>query len=387
VTSTPPPLALSSLSGIDRLLADDQTLEALRSHRVALLTNAACRTADGTPTADALNAALGPPSKPGLARQFAPEHGPGADHAAGAFVADRRGEAGATEVISLYGDRRAPAPEHLAAIDTLIIDLRDVGVRCYTYATSAALAAEAALDAGLDVIISNRLNPLGTVTCGPTLDTRFRSFLAYFDVPFVHGKTIGDLVVGALGNHPRAANLAVMAPPPGAAALELPWIPPSPSLQTPDAVQFYPGLVLFEGTNLCEGRGTPLPFRCIGAPWLNAIAAADAINDWPTGVTATPCEIQPDSGEHASQTLPAVRFDRSSAVCDGFGLGVRLLAWISATHRDFEWRAAPVMALEPQPDRPVQDRFVIDTLLGSDSLRTALARGEPAEDILARWRD
>jgi uncharacterized protein YbbC (DUF1343 family) len=167
-------------------------------------------------------------------------------------------------------------------------------------------------------------------------------------------------------------------------------VPPSPALQTPDAVQLYPGLVLFEATNLSEGRGTPLSFRCVGAPWLDAAAAAAVANNWPTGVEATVCKIQPDTGDYAGQSLPAVRFERTAATCDGFGLGVRLLAWIARTYPDFSWRMAPVMALGAAARHGAQaarERHVIDTLLGSDSLRKALGHGDRAGDILARWRD
>ncbi|NNE86106.1 MAG: DUF1343 domain-containing protein [Alphaproteobacteria bacterium] len=368
-------------SGIDKLLADDDRLAALRQRRVGLLTNAACLTVDGRQSAQAVGDALAQGSGPGLACLFAPEHGPAADHEAGAAVADQRADQ--HDVISLYGARRAPTPDHLGLIDTLIIDLRDVGVRCYTYATTAALAAEAALDARVETIICNRLNPLGPVTFGPPLDPNFRSFLAYFDVPFVHGETIGTLVADAVKDHPRAADLTVIE---SDANPDTPWVLPSPSLQSPDAVQLYPGLVLFEGTNLSEGRGTKLPFRCIGAPWLDVQAAADAANNWPTGITATSCNIRPDAGDYAGQTLPAIRFDITDTRCDGFGLGVRLLAWISSTHPQFEWRTAPIMSLGAEAGQDTGERHVIDTLLGSDSLRLALGRGDSAEDILDPWR-
>lgn len=386
-TSRPSPLA--SPSGVDRLLADGDRLDVLRRRRVALLTNAACRTADGTQSASALNTALADASKPGLACLFAPEHGIATNLAAGASVADRRDRANGIDVISLYGQRQAPAPEHLDAIDTLVIDLRDVGVRCYTYATTAAIAAEAALDAGIDVIICDRENPLGASADGPPLDPDFRSFLAYFPVPFVHGRTLGFLVADALSHHPRSAALTVIAPQHGEPGRDGSWVPPSPSLQTPDTVQFYPGLVLFEGTNLSEGRGTPLSFRCIGAPWLDTAAAADAAHGWPTGIEATACEIQPATGDYAGQTLPAVRFERSSDQCDGFGFGVRLLAWAASAHEEFSWRSAPVMPLGPASGDPAQapcERYVIDTLLGGNSLREALGRGDSGENILAMWR-
>ena len=382
------PASAAFLPGIDRLLADDDRLDALRHNRVGLLTNAACHTADGTQSASALDDALADASKPGLACLFAPEHGPAADRQAGASVADHRGGAEGIDVVSLYGERQAPTPEHLDAIDILIIDLRDVGVRCYTYATTAAIAAEAALNAEIDVIICDRENPLGPRVAGPSLESGFRSFLAYFATPFVHGRTLGSLVADALNEHPRSTGLTVISAQRGEAVYERPFVPPSPSLQSRDAVQFYPGLVLFEGTNLSEGRGTPLPFCSIGAPWLDAAAAAAAANNWSVGVAASACDIQPVAGDYAGQTLSAIRFERTGPKCDGFGLGVRLLAWIAGTHREFRWRTAPVMPLDPDSGDPAQapsERYVIDTLLGSDSLRKALDRGERAEDIFALW--
>ena len=388
--SGPKASARTSSSGIDQLLADGDRLAQLRDRRVGLLTNAACRTADGTQSTSVLNSALAKRSKSGLTCLFAPEHGIATDVAAGAAVADHHDGANAIDVVSLYGERRAPTPEHLGAIDTLIIDLRDVGVRCYTYATTAALAAEAALDSGLEVIICDRENPLGPARDGPPLDPELKSFLAYFAVPFVHGASLGSLVAEALAHHPNTGRLTVLPAQAGTGERNELWVAPSPALQTPQTIDFYPGLVLFEGTNLSEGRGTPLSFRCIGAPWLDAAAAAGVANSWPTGTNATKCEIQPATGDFAGQTLAAVRFERAAARCDGFGLGVRLLAWIAGAHREFRWRTAPVMALEPGPETALREprkRPVIDTLLGSDGLRTALERGTSADDILTMWRD
>lgn len=370
VSPTKPQNSAAAAAGIDRLLADSSRLETLKRRRVGLLTNAACRTADGTPIAHALNHAL----DSGLARLFAPEHGIAANHRAGQSVADHRDEATGLAVVSLYGARPAPAADDLAAIDILLVDLRDVGVRCYTYAATAAMAAEAALAAGVDVLICDRANPLGPVADGPLLDPVFKSFLAYFDTPFVHGQTLGSLVAGALGHHPGAGRLTVISGESEAPLDEDGWVPPSPALTVPDAVRLYPGLVLFEGTNLSEGRGTSLPFRCIAAPWLDATAAAQAANAWPTGVVATACEIRPGEGDYAGQTLAAVRFKRTGAPCDGLGLGVRLLAWLAAAHPQFGWKTA------------TNGAPMIDTLLGSDSLRRAIDRGQSADEILAMWR-
>lgn len=383
MTRSSRPNSPTSWSGIDRLLADVGRLDSLRRQRVGLLTNAACQTADGIPSAKALNAALSEGPKPGLACLFAPEHGIDVDHLAGDSVSDQRDTAHNIQVVSLYGERKAPSPEQLATIDTLVIDLRDVGVRCYTYAATAALAAGAALKAGLEVIICDRDNPLGTATDGPPLDPKFQSFLAYFAVPFIHGKTLGELVADTLNDNPNAEKLTVLASPSNGSNSTQPWVPPSPSLQTQETIQLYPGLVLFEGTNLSEGRGTPLSFRCIGAPWLDATATANAVNDWPTGIETMPCEIQPTSGEFAGASLPAVTFEQTEPQCDGFGLGVRLLCWIASAHSEFCWRTlSPLIPGSGETDAG----YTIDTLLGSDSLRNAIDQGDSAETTLSRWR-
>jgi uncharacterized protein YbbC (DUF1343 family) len=49
----------------------------------------------------------------------------------------------------------------------------------------------------------------------------------------------------------------------------LPWIPPSPNLPTPASAMVYPGQVLWEGTNVSEGRGTTQPFELFGAPFID----------------------------------------------------------------------------------------------------------------------
>ena len=112
---------------------------------------------------------------------------------------------------------------------------------------------------------------------------------------------------------------------------------------------------------------------------------ADNLARWPTGAEATVCDIQPAAGDFAGQTLPAVQFEKTAAPCDGFGLGVRLLAWVARAHREFSWRMAPVMPLGTAA-QAARERHVIDTLLGSDSLRKALDRGDNADEILASWR-
>ena len=40
----------------------------------------------------------------------------------------------------------------------------------------------------------------------------------------------------------------------------------------------YPGIGAIEGTNISVGRGTDTPFEQIGAPWIDGVQLADALN-------------------------------------------------------------------------------------------------------------
>ncbi|MEZ4603213.1 MAG: DUF1343 domain-containing protein [Desulfobacterales bacterium] len=42
-----------------------------------------------------------------------------------------------------------------------------------------------------------------------------------------------------------------------------------PNLPTPASAVVYPGQVIWEGTNVSEGRGTTLPFEQFGAPFID----------------------------------------------------------------------------------------------------------------------
>lgn len=82
-----------------------------------------------------------------LARLFSPEHGLTGVAAAGEAVADGRDAATGLPVQSLYGARRHP---DLTGLDALVIDLQDVGLRCFTYAATMADCLKACASAGVE---------------------------------------------------------------------------------------------------------------------------------------------------------------------------------------------------------------------------------------------
>lgn len=356
--------------GIEVLLADSAHL--IRGRRIGLLTN---QTGVDRGGVDDLTRLLGSGAQ--VSAIFSPEHGyrgfldeenigHGVDSATG------------IPIYSLYGATRAPTAQMLAAVDVLVIDLQDIGARPYTYISTALGAMRAARAHRVAVVVLDRPNPIGgALVQGPVLDTAFASFVGMLPIPLRHGMTLGELARFGNARLGIGADLAVV---PAAGwtreawfdATGLPWIRPSPSMPDLESATHYPGLVLFEATNLSVGRGTPVAFQVVGAPWLDAgrVTAATA---WPPGVVAADTVIRPDTppdGKYGGVTIPAVRLrvtDRT--VYDPIRAAVALFAAVRAVHGD---------SLAVRPDR-------FDRLAGTDALRRALEAGRSGAEISAGW--
>lgn len=176
------------LLGIDVLEREGFNL--LSGKRVGLLTHPAGVNRLGRSTVDILYRA----KSVALAALFGPEHGIYGDEKASQPVLDRIDARTGLPVFSLYGKYRKPTPEMLARIDVLVIDLQDIGARSYTFVSCMKLAMEACFAAGKEVVVLDRPNPLGGLKVdGPPLDARWKSYVGAFEVPYVHGLTIGEL--------------------------------------------------------------------------------------------------------------------------------------------------------------------------------------------------
>ena len=236
----------------------------------------------------------------------------------------------------------------LKDIDVLVVDLQDIGSRYYTYANTMALCIRACSAAGKEVIVCDRPNPINGVDKeGGTVDPEFRSFVGMFPVPVRHGMTIGEIAKqfcsGGLHIIPTQGwNRGHFWDETG-----LKWINPSPNMRSLTAALLYPGLALFEATNLSVGRGTPLSFRAIGAPWLNAEALARCMarRDLP-GVTLRVETFTPAVGPHAGQSCVGLAIEVTQpASVRPVGLGLALLGAVAAQHRDrFAWVDYPTVA-------------------------------------------
>ena len=188
--SDPVPVARSEgvLLGIDVL--EQQQFNLLRGKRIGLLTHPAGKNRFGLSTIDVLRR----DPRNNLVALFGPEHGIYGNEKADQPIDDQIDSRTGLPVFSLYGRYRKPTPAMLSKIDALVIDLQDLGVRSYTYISCMRYAIEACFENGVEVIVLDRPNPLGGWKVdGPPMDKEWMSYVGAFQVPYVHGLTIGEL--------------------------------------------------------------------------------------------------------------------------------------------------------------------------------------------------
>jgi uncharacterized protein YbbC (DUF1343 family) len=293
------PTSAPVMTGIDVLRADG--FKALAGLRVGLLTNHTGRARDGAATIDLLASAPGVK----LVSLFSPEHG--IRGILDASVPSSTDERTGLPIHSLYGATQRPTPEMLAGLDAMVIDLQDIGTRFYTYMTSMAYVMQEAAARRLKVFVLDRPNPIGGVQIeGPALDESAAGFTGYFPaMPIRHGLTMGELARLFNGENKVGADLTVVAMKNWRRdewfdETGLPWVNPSPNMRNLLEATLYPGIGAFEAANISVGRGTDTPFEQIGAPWIDGVRLADALNARRVpGVRFYPVEFTPASSVHA----------------------------------------------------------------------------------------
>jgi uncharacterized protein YbbC (DUF1343 family) len=187
-------------------------------------------------------------------------------------------------VYSLYGQHREPTPAMLEGLDALLVDMQDVGARYYTFIWTLFLSMKACEKTGKTVVVLDRPNPLGdAVEEGPIWRPEFSSFVGLHPLPVRHGLTIGQVAQKFRDEAFPQCDLRVLEmenwnPKAYWDETGLPWVMPSPNMPTLDTALVYPGMCLFEATQVSEGRGTTRPFELFGAPWIRAREFCDALN-------------------------------------------------------------------------------------------------------------
>ncbi len=360
----------------------DEYWKKLKGYRLGLLCNQASLDSRLRP-AEALISELLPGQLKAL---FGPQHGHGGEDQDNMVETDHSFDLRLNlPVFSLYSRVREPLPHMLDLIDMLLIDLQDVGTRVYTFASTMLGCLRACARAGKKVVILDRPNPLGgEIVEGNLLRSDLYSFVGSYSLPMRHGLTIGELarifahvfqlpcdldIVPMKGWH---RNMIWQ-------ETGLRWLSPSPNMPLPETAQVYPGQVLWEGTNLSEGRGTCRPFETFGAPFLDVPSIFHRLSMRDTkGCLLQEISFRPTFHKWQGE------------ICHGFMIHImdhrlyrpyacslallKIVLSLNRTH--FKWKEPPY---EYEHEKPP-----IDLILGNSSLREAL---EKEEDFQGTWDD
>ncbi|HHN48767.1 MAG TPA: DUF1343 domain-containing protein [Bacteroidales bacterium] len=336
-------------------------LPQLRGRKVALVANHTS-VIGSTHLVDSL-LALGVDVK----KVFAPEHGFRGEAEDGAHIASGIDSKTGVMVVSVYGQKRKPAPDDLKDIDIVIFDIQEVGARFYTFISTMSLAMEACAEIGIPFMVFDRPNPNGFYVDGPVLETEFSSFVGMHPVPVVHGMTVGEYAQMLIGEGWLAGGIRCelfvvpMLNYHHQILYELP-VRPSPNLPDMASVYLYPSLCFFEGTIISVGRGTDKPFRIIGHP------------DYAIGnYTFTPQKIP-----GASVNPP-----HKGQLCKGFDLSY--LADSILVHKQLNLQPL-IDAWNYFQDHEKFFSNYFDRLAGTSSLRKQIMQGMSEDEIRESWQ-
>jgi len=348
---------------------------AIPKRKIGLLTNQTGISAEGRRTIDVLAGAPGIE----LTAIFSPEHG-----VAGALdttdVKNSKDAATGVTVFSVYGGTdadRHPPLDVMKGLDAIVVDLQDAGTRIYTYETTLGYFLEAAAQAGIEIIVLDRPNPItGSFVQGPISEAGKPSFTNYFPMAVRHGMTMGELAQmfnEERGIHARLKVVAMDGWQRGDwfDSTGLVWVNPSPNLRSVTEAALYPGVALIEGANVSVGRGTDTPFELLGAPWIKARELANYLNARAiAGVRFVPIAFTPSSSNFSGLRCEGVNIVLTGRnVLDAPELGIELAA---ALHK--------LYPAEFKLDR-------IGALLANQSVLEALNAGQDPRRIAQDWQD
>ena len=297
-----------------------------------------------------------------VVKVLSPEHGFRGTADAGTHIENGIDEQTGLPIISLYGSNKKPSLSQLEGIEILVFDIQDVGARFYTYISTLHYVMEAAAENNIPLIVLDRPNPNGHYIDGPILDTAYRSFVGMHPIPIVHGMTIGEYAQMINGEKwlkdSVECDLTVI--PMLGFNKQIPYnlpVKPSPNLPNAQAVNLYPSLCLFEGTNVSVGRGTDLPFQHFGAPFLES--------DY---------SFVPESG--AGAKYPKHEGERC--------YGQDLSQFTSLSQLDLSF------LIDAYNKCPRKDEFFnafFDKLAGGNTLRLSIIEGKSEEEIRQSWSE
>lgn len=276
------------------------------------------------------------------------------------------------KIFSLYSETRVPTDQMLEGLDTIIIDLQDVGTRIYTYIYTMCFLMEKCGPKNIKVVVLDRPNPLGgQIIEGNILQKDFTSFVGAYPLPTRHALTIGEVATMAVQSFGIDCELEVIHMKDWKRSLlfpetKLPWVLPSPNMPVFESSFPFVGTVMFEGTNISEGRGTTRPLELIGHPACEPYSFLDLIKKEIPAIVLEGCVLRP------TNFLPTFQ-KHQGQVCGGYQIHVtnaqtfkpwalcQHLCRLFYHHLPFEWKSPPY--------EYEYDRMPIDLINGTDQLR------------------
>jgi uncharacterized protein YbbC (DUF1343 family) len=291
-------------------------------------------------------------------------------------------------LFSLYGESRRPSKEMFDRFDVLLIDLVDVGTRVYTFLYTMAYCLEAAAQWGKKVVVLDRPNPLGGEKVeGNVLSTDCASFVGLYPIPMRHGLTFGELALYINQEFHIDADLEVIPMRGWKRSMlfretGLPWVFPSPNMPTPETALVYPGQVIWEGTNVSEGRGTTLPFELVGAPFWEHEPIFDFLSVTPLpGCFLRSLVFEPTSGKWAGRACKGVQVHVTDP--NTFLPYRTSLALLQANLHLY----SGVFQYKDPPYEYEYERLPLDLILGSSKIRRQLEAQVDILEIEQEWAE
>jgi uncharacterized protein YbbC (DUF1343 family) len=258
----------------------------------------------------------------------------------------------------------------------------------YTFIYTLSHCLEAARDYNVKVIILDRPNPInGIAVEGGCLAADCTSFVGRYPIPMRHGLTIGEIGMVFNDYFKIGCELEVV-PMQGwkrrmlYGDTGLPWVAPSPNLPTPMSTLVYPGQVIWEGTNVSEGRGTTQPFELAGAPFMDTSVILTTLKKVKLpGVIFRPTVFEPTANKWQQAACHGFQIHVTDAQhYRPYATSLHLLQAVIINHRDqFEWKAPPY--------EYEYERLPIDLIIGDRTIRQRIEKLDPLDEIEASWQD
>jgi uncharacterized protein YbbC (DUF1343 family) len=369
------------VTGLDRVLAEPELLAG--AGRLGLLYNQASVNRNFRPAADLVHKVL----RDRLTTLFGPQHGTDCTEQDNMIETGHGTHPGlGLPVFSLYADSRRPSAELLKSVDTVLVDIQDVGTRVYTFVTTVLYLMEACAEADKALLILDRPNPINGLDLeGNVLDPAYASFVGPFPIPMRHGMTVGELMMMFNSESDIRCRLQVV-PMEGwnrNAYYEetgLPWVMPSPNMPLVETATVYPGQVILEGTNLSEGRGTTRPFELFGAPYLEPSRVMQTLEAVALqGALLREVRFRPTFNKWAGEVCHGFQIHVTNRrIFHPYRLSLALLSAILKLYpEEFVWSDPPY--------EYVHDRLPADVILGDRQVREDLESGSSVTDLEKGW--